>query len=324
MIFSYGCESNFCYIPLHLPVVLASDDKNFRTNFLSDKCLARVAVFMLESEYTNFVVDLQYIKGIPSRAFSRLNAVSNQGKNIVLVNVSPKFAAEIIAAWSGAGESAVVKNAVGQRQGIEFFDSTFSSADDLFEQIRACKIFKIQSYLRDTSGRGGFYLPSSNVWSNTYVDVKKIFINQEIFSLVLYEMACLIERNIGDKFDELICVSNNGLAIASVLSCLLKKKVIYLMKLGPQSTLMAKDVVKNLGSGKRYVFIYDFSCLGTEIKMVNTIVSLFGSELIGSVGVAKFLERQDFSAKNFSIVKLNEGVPFDYRLFFTKEEVGRA
>jgi orotate phosphoribosyltransferase len=321
MIFNYEYGGNACYIPLHLSAVLHSEDKNFIFNYISEKCVNELITFMAACEHAHIIIDLNHIMGIPSRVFSRFNANPVNTKNIILVNVSSKYCEEILHSWDKAQQHISNANIVGLTQALEYYDSEFGDDEHFNLQIRKCKIDKIAKYIKATSSKGSFFLPSSNVWSNTYVNIKKIFTDPEIFSLAIYELANIIDHNFKDKYDEFICVSNNGFAISNVLSSLLKKKVVYLMKLGPQSTLMSKDVVKNLDLNKRYLFIYDFSCLGTEIKLVKTIVNLFNSELVGCVGVAKYLDRDESSGKNFTIFKINEDMEYSYKLFFNESEV---
>lgn len=320
MIFNYEYNSNTCYVPLHLSSILYSEDKRFITNYITEKCINNLLSFVSTSEYTNIIIDMKHIKGIPSRIFARFNSYSNSSKVILIVNASDKYNDEIKQSWTNSNKHINDGTVIGLTQALDLYDTEFENNEQFNKLITQCKINKIASYIKSTSSTNKIFLPSSNVWSNIYVDIKKTFIDQDIFTLLIYELANLINYNFTEDF-ELICVSNNGFAISNVLSSLFKKKVVYLMKLGPQSTLMTNDLIKNIGTNKKYLFVYDFSCLGTEIKLVKTIVNLFGSTLIGCIGVAKHLERKDSTDKNFTIFKINDDVDFEYKLFFKENEV---
>ena len=121
-----------------------------------------------------------------------------------------------------------------------------------------------------------------------YVDIKQLFYVPEIYLLGIYRLCKLIsEQKSKDEYDGFVCASNNGSVLATALSILLNKKAVYLMNLGPHLTIMDREAIDNIEERKRYLFIFDFMCLGTELKLVKTIVTFKGAQIEGSFGIAK-------------------------------------
>ena len=140
--------------------------------------------------------------------------------------------------------------------------------------------------------------PSSNVYVNRYFDAKKILTNGSTYNLVIYRMALMILRgltlfkddknNEKDQFDAFICASLTGACLAAGLSAIFKKPVIYVKNVGPQ--IMANDgrTLARIRPDNRYVFIYDFMCLGKEYERMKMICNLCSAKLISCAGISYY------------------------------------
>jgi adenine/guanine phosphoribosyltransferase-like PRPP-binding protein len=118
------------------------------------------------------------------------------------------------------------------------------------------------------------FLYSSNVYANRYFDLKLIFKYPDLFCLIVYEMVRRIGRhyrNDYSKFDAFICASVNGACLANAVSVLIRKPVVFLRNVGPRMNVVDENITKRILREKRYVFIYDFLCIGTEFRRIEML-----------------------------------------------------
>jgi len=168
-------------------------------------------------------------------------------------------------------------------------------------------------------------LDSSGVFCNMYINVKKLFVDPLNYYYVIYQMICMID-NSNIAFDALVSVSRNGANIAEIIGWLLNKKVIYCPSLGPKFSLATYMVENKIRKNGKYVYIFDFMCLGTEAKMLNALLSFAGANLVGGFGIANYIDleqRYQFSVIN----KMNSLIDVQrekigYRIAGSKEEIG--
>lgn len=134
------------------------------------------------------------------------------------------------------------------------------------------------------------FLESSCIFGNKYANIRKIFREQQKGRFILYCMACSIKNVVGNtKNYKLICTSKTGAIMANILSQMLGVSVIYCVDVGPRFAVRPDDLKECVKENERYIYIFDFLCLGTELKILSTLIADKKSELIAGVGPASFI-----------------------------------
>ena len=178
----------------------------------------------------------------------------------------------------------------------------FGSKSDLDKVLSLLNPFNIQGSIEQETNRYLFNelieemskpnrVHSSNVYANRYINARSIFCNNKVFNIMIYRMALLL-KGINDSseydFDAFICASENGACIASALSVLMKKPVIFLRNVGPHMAVNDDKMVERIISGKRYVFIYDFICMGTEYQRIKMLCNIRHARIHSSIGISHY------------------------------------
>lgn len=169
------------------------------------------------------------------------------------------------------------------------------------------------------------YLNSSSVWSNHYVDFKKMFMHLEHLKIILYEMT-KITNEYGDSFDGIISSSKTGSIFATLIGYLLNKKVIHYISIGPKFAITEKNMIKKIRANKKYLYVGDFICLGTELKTLNVLLANNNSEIVGGVVVASYLDLTDVVHKESILSKVRfiariDDCGINYKVAGTKKEL---
>lgn len=147
---------------------------------------------------------------------------------------------------------------------------------------------------------------SSYVYLTSYVDIKKFLSHENEFMLfAIYKLALKIEREWKVEIDKdpiLICQSMNSAFIVSVLSNLLKLDILILDKIGPINKLYTR-VDNTIVADRKYIVVSDLVCLGTEVKIVKTLIQFIGGKYLGNVSIIKTetLKKADISRKEATI-----------------------
>lgn len=167
-------------------------------------------------------------------------------------------------------------------------------------------------------------LDSSGVYCNMYINAKRLFTDPAQYSFVVYHMVKMIkECNI--NADALVSASRNGANIASILGWLLDMKVIHCASLGPKFSLVSGSIDTEIRKHKKYIYIFDFLCLGTEVKLLNALLNIKEAKLVAGFGIANYRNLENVSklsvlAKIFCLVDVQKE-NFGYRIAGTKEEI---
>jgi len=163
------------------------------------------------------------------------------------------------------------------------------------------------------SDNNEYYFPSSNIYGNKYINVKNVFYNPEMYYLIIFQIAKRIETCNFRDADKLLCASYNGAVLSTLVGQLLNKEVLYIMKLGPNISFKDRELINKIESDKKYLFIGDMYCLGTEYKSAETLIKLHNASLIGGIVVAKYTLKKD--NKNItSLVEIKKGDDYKYIL----------
>ncbi|MBE6025112.1 MAG: hypothetical protein E7231_18380 [Cellulosilyticum sp.] len=151
-----------------------------------------------------------------------------------------------------------------------------------------------------------YKLVSSGMYSNCYLSLKKLFTEVEDFYYVIFSLSQMVSKY--QNIDALVTSSKNGAVLATVLADLLNIKEVHLLGVGPKFSMGLGDSVECIKEGKRYLYIFDFLCTGTELKIVSALVNSKKAELKGAVGVARYSKEFDevFQTKINDIIEADE------------------
>lgn len=170
-------------------------------------------------------------------------------------------------------------------------------------------------------------LASSNVYVDHYVDIKHLFMNSDELLLIVYYMSRRLLA-IDMEYDALIATSKNGAVLAGLLGRMTGKKVVYCVNVGPQYSLSAY-AVEQIQPKKRYVYVYDFICLGTEAKLLYALLTSRRASLAGGIGVASYvpLANPELGDKHSPLADIDclvdlisAGIP--YNVYIQRDTVG--
>lgn len=164
-------------------------------------------------------------------------------------------------------------------------------------------------------------LASSNVYADHYVNIKKLFMKPDELYLIVYYMSRYLLK-IDQNYHGLVASSKNGAVLASLLGRMTGKDVVYCVNVGPQYALPA-DATEQIQPGKRYVYVCDFICIGTEVKLLHAVISNRRAFLSDGIGVASYIplhnpeleEKHSPLARMSSLVDLiSAGIPYNVYL----------
>lgn len=166
----------------------------------------------------------------------------------------------------------------------------YPNIETIEETISAGIAFYVFNQLRVKESKP-WLIKSSNVFANRYFNVRKIFCDYSLFHLVVFQMAWMVishVKEITSGFDAFICASVNGAFLASGLSVYFKKPVIFLRNVGPQMATSDERLAERIISGKKYIYIFDFMCLGTEFQRIKMLTNIRKAKIISCIGVSHY------------------------------------
>lgn len=154
-------------------------------------------------------------------------------------------------------------------------------------------------------------LDSSGLYSNMYVNVKRLFLYPEKYYAVVYGLAKkIVESKI--EFNGFVSSSKNGALLANLLGMMLDKKAIHIMGIGPKYSMNIGNIQKEISKRKNYIYVYDFRCTGTEMKILSALVNANDAYIKGAVGIAVYKNEDDTDkSKMMYLVDIRkEGIPY--------------
>lgn len=170
-------------------------------------------------------------------------------------------------------------------------------------------------------------LASSSVYVSHYVDIKRLFMNPDALAVMIYYLSRYIVT--ADKeFEALVATSKNGAVLAGLLGRMTGRKVVCCVNIGPQYALPV-SAVERIHHGERYLYVYDFICLGTEAKLLHALLASRGAILAGGIGVASYvpLDNPELEQKHSPLAKIDSmvnlisaGIP--YQTYLQKNAAG--
>ena len=314
--YSYG--DNAAYIPVILNLMHTKRDYIMQNNSYASKDFLDSLALNIDNLETGFIIlDFTDIDLVDSRSFSTYQSIiSKENRDILFCGVNETIYSFIEADCHGVVVGIPDRHIISTRRGLSFFEQNLDKFD-----VRIAQFYSliVRNYLEKTAIEDEILLESSNVFANKYIDVKRICASPDIYNLVLLRLSKMItNRYPVSDYDGIVCASLNGAVLATLVGYMIGKNVLYLMNLGPRFTIRDKEVINNIPQGKKYIFVADMICTGTELKLAEMVISLRDSKIIGGVAVVKYLN--PISYVNLSaIVDISDGDNFNYRLTVRKE-----
>lgn len=125
------------------------------------------------------------------------------------------------------------------------------------------------------------------------------------------------------EYDALVATSKNGSVLAELLGQLLGRESIHCISVGPQFSVSAQTLNNSFKPGKNYIYVGDFVCLGTEVKLLQVLIADRGATLVGGVSVASYIQLDNEDLKKqksplcliSSLINLlDENIDFNIRI----------
>jgi len=272
-------DSSKILIPIHANIFFSTYDNKERDLYggvLNSQTTERIIDFIVQKgKEFDFYLDFANVNSSDSRVFSKFSKV--EGYNIILINANTKLYENIFLEALSATAVTTIKleNVVPT---VIIDNIKFNHRKRLFNDI--------------TKPDENYYLDSSNVYLNKYVSVKSLFNDTINFKLLLYELAYLIiakyTREKKVQFDYLVSSSSNGSAIAVCISDIFNVPALYFHNIGPKYAMHNANIKDHIRHGKKYLYIYDFICLGTEYRLTKNIVESNSGNFVGGVGFSSY------------------------------------
>ncbi len=290
---------NYIIIPLSYNTFLYNKYKNRKviTFFDNHVCLPNEIIDILEIELDNlhkndydkiFILDFFNIS-VCNRIFSECNK-ADFIKSIVFANIE-----------KGNAVKNRIKDCIPDLYEELFEDRYFLFNQTLyFSEIKTInfkqiydeyiyQIFKKNDVIINHSTEYSF-LESSGIYANYYLSIKNIFLNTDSYLYIVYRLSEYISKlEYFNDIDALISTSKTGGIIATIVGSMLDKKVIHCMGIGPKNVADIEKINEKIRSGKNYFLVLDFICLGTEVKIINTIVTCLNADIKGGVSLASYV-----------------------------------
>lgn len=192
-----------------------------------------------------------------------------------------------------------------------------------FSQVYCDYVADLISECLEESEKEHEFLESSCVFSNKYVNIRKIFQKPEAARFMLYSLSCKIKQLLGGVGDyKLICTSKTGAIIANIISHMLNIPVVYCVGVGPKFAVKPEEIVGKVQEHEKYIYIFDFICMGTELKILSTFISDRKSRLICGVGPASYIrcdhpeisKRKLILSKMHPLINMQDYPDMDYKI----------
>lgn len=274
-----------CYIPMDFNMFYSMVKKSgYKMQYTKEYTLTELFFtslngFIQNSNYDYYILDMRNIVSAPSRIFETFNSYSEK---ILLANVN-NYRVNLMIEEG-------VENIVWD--GTNAYASGFMGNDQLIKsslpQYRKDLMMRIVKDLISESDTP-ILLSSSGLYSNCFVDIKGLFRNVEEFQYIIFslceKMKEAIEKN---NINAFVSSSKNGAIIANILAGLMGIKEVHLIGIGPKYAMEIGDSLEYIRQGKRYAYIYDFMCTGTEAKIVSALINSRKAYLPYAIGVARY------------------------------------
>jgi len=317
MIISAIKTDKYTYVNIHAEEVVTSnylenDNSGIYGRRLQIITLNRIFEHLDKDTQRNIILDFNHIERCQPNLNKTLIDLKNKGYKLAFINLRKTVCDEL--------SLSTVSNTKTQLEGDVYSRFFFfeNDKDDLTEiecDVPALFNQTFKEKLIPFIESHGKPHTSSYVYLTSYVDIKKFLSYEREFMLfAIYKLALKIEKEWSVEIDKdpiLICQSMNSAFIVSVLSNLLKLDILILDKIGPINKLYTR-VDKTIVADRKYIVVSDLVCLGTEVKIVKTLIQFIGGKYLGNVSIIKTetlskadIKREEATIAVFSINRSN-------------------
>jgi len=244
---------------------------------LNGKLFANVNAFIETTSYQYYILDFNNVVSVPSRAFQVFRKKLDK---VIFANVkNESLLAQIeedtgITGWEN-----------NTHKPEKCLDETIDYLISKGRELKYVEIVKKVISQRKPS----IHLLSSGLFSNYYINIKQLFCDVEGFQFIVFSLAEKLYKHINeDGIDAVVSSSKNGAIIANILAGLLDIKEVHLLGIGPQYAMEIGDSLEYIRHGKKYAYVFDFMCTGTEAKIVSALINSKKAYLPYAIGVASY------------------------------------
>lgn len=318
----YSLENdNISIIPMDFNVFFCSAKKYKKSIRYSKECVVsemffdELEIFLSECNKENISIDMKNVVSCPKHLFRRLNMYNEK---IIFFNVESEKIKQLL---------------IEELEKLTWVSDTVACYCDrdnyMVERLinlecidaRKKEEYRIIKSIINYKDGHIHLLDSSGLYSNCYIDVKKLFINVEKYYFIIFSLAEQL-YNFGGHIDAFISSSKNGAILANILGGLLDVKEVHLIGVGPKYSMELGDSVECIKKGKRYVYIFDFMCTGTELKIVSALINSKKAYLPYAAGIAKYKKDADFHLLNKLVVLADtKDMEIDYKIAGAREDI---
>lgn len=324
-------SDDFIYLPIAFD--LFCDDINSISEYrrdtteislqrmLMEEKVREISKFVEENENKFFILDIDRIEIVADRVLRRY--LSSKRKIIIINSNDSKALRNRIKEDLSDYFQIEEDYACSDKSAYEFYVKNKELIRNIYKTVEINIIKEYMDVVTEKDLNTLEPMDSSNIYSNMYINTAKLFLNPLKFKFIIYRLLCLIDKEHPDRsdIDAFISASRTGANIANIVGWLLGKKVIFCTNLGPKYSVSMQYLVSDIREKKRYVYLYDFMCIGTEAKLLNSILMIKGSELCEGFGIAAYIKSDSglFSRMNCLVNVKDEG--FEYAVAGDRESL---
>lgn len=308
------------YMDTHL------DNNGKRSDLLKSRDLREIMSDLKDFQDTYIFFDMECINRAASRAFAFFKGKAILEK-IVFFHVEKKseVSENLSVDLGGMVEEGRTETICFSEQAKNKFQRT-----NVHAERQRQRILVLNKYVDRRVG----FLSSSGIYSNMFLDFKKVFEDSQDFRFVIMELCHLVKQIESEKkIDYLVATSKNSIALTAVLSRRLDKPAIYHTNIGQKYVKQkfadkAESQTDNIQKKKRYLMIFDVICLGTEARILNAIINVCGGNLVGAAGLVcvqdldmiRSLDEDSVLGKVRCLATAKD-MDLGYRIALTREEL---
>ncbi len=293
----YYIFDDIAYIPIHLNIIT---ENKFNSILIEKSLFDEISEFITSSSHAIYVIDMKKIKAA-ARIFENCDT-SIFKKQICFINVEDSIKHklsenEIKSFVNECKQSICTHNALNN---LTTFIKSESKEHDLNMYFEKKLKTLLITYIRDQVKyfESPKLLHSSSLYANAYINIKDLFYSPSNLIIAIY-MLCEKLSKIPDDYI-LISASNTGGVLANLISLIMEKDVLFLRNIGPKLRIQDKKLFDDIIPDKKYIYIYDFLCMGTELRIAEMLIKLKQSSLIKCVGIAEYRSYKSFIKHNQS------------------------
>jgi hypothetical protein len=303
--------AEYTYFNLHAEEVFASsysgkEGEGIYANELNMNTFNLIAEYLNNNNDIKVVAfDFKGIDKLQANLVDKLIKLKDSCKNLVFVNIEKSIVENEDGIKVVKNKNNVLKESIYERyyyfsEDIPDIQNLIINEKELFDKAFQ-ELIKQYCFPSEEDGKPRIN-HSSSVYLNSYVNLKDFFAKERNFAFyAIYRLAMKIankeewniKREKRSDYDAikvhdkiLVCQSLNGSYITSILSTLLKIDVLIFDKIGPVNKLYSRPN-KLINTEKQYIVVSDLVCLGTEVKIVKSILQFLGAGYLGNVALIK-------------------------------------